>query len=62
MKNQILKLGKVLNKAEQKAINGGRKNGDGSPIGIQSELCWNGVFCKKYSNTCVEDECQVGMN
>jgi len=51
MKNQISNLGTALNKAEQKSINGGRK---------QCILPWGDGTCSDYGRHCAELECQLG--
>lgn len=58
MKN-LLNLGKVLNKAEQKEVFGGRR-----PVGISDGQCINGGSCNPYgdSSECEFDSyCQGGV-
>ena len=49
MKNQFLNLGKALNKAEQKSINGGKR---------QCILPWGDGTCSEYGDQCGEPECR----
>ncbi|PCH51910.1 MAG: hypothetical protein COC22_04920 [Flavobacteriaceae bacterium] len=59
MKKQFLNLGKALNKAEQKLINGGTKAYDGCVTGadcIFDEDCHDfGIQC----NQCVDGGCSL---
>ncbi|XRE42482.1 hypothetical protein ACIVBQ_000686 [Tenacibaculum discolor] len=50
MKKQILNLGKTLQKAEQKQINGGKR---------QCITPWSDGECTEYGLQCAERECQL---
>jgi hypothetical protein len=54
MKHKISTLGKVLDRAEQKEVNGGL---DPRPIGIKKIRCYLGGQCIRYGNICMETIC-----
>lgn len=57
MKHKILTLGKVLDRTEQKEVNGGWAIGDPRPIGIRKIRCYLGGQCIRYGNICMEAIC-----